>query len=299
MSQTAHRPRAHRPRTQIAAPTDGKRFGQCGKIHSMAASTDTYTAWDGSRYAGQPPDGWYLAADNRWWPSQDLIRAGGATTEDEAAPDLTPEPPPQSPTPAEVRPPRSGASQLPPPQSPSWAPRRPVPKPTMPPRGGQGQTPRRSLRPKRKIRPDLLIPLILFALFRFGGAVFDNEGPTLQPIPTFPAEQPTATTGPPRSTPPSSVAPVFGSGDLQVVITGCGSGTITGVAQNLGSAPTEFATAITFEILDGLPGGPPIETIETTIGPLAAGGSEPFTVSFPEPDDVPACQVLDVAQTAS
>ncbi len=28
----------------------------------------SYVAWDGNKYGGEPPEGWYLAADARWWP---------------------------------------------------------------------------------------------------------------------------------------------------------------------------------------------------------------------------------------
>ena len=28
----------------------------------------SYVAWDGKEYGGEPPEGWYLAADSRWWP---------------------------------------------------------------------------------------------------------------------------------------------------------------------------------------------------------------------------------------
>lgn len=28
----------------------------------------TYTAWDGQEYPAPPPEGWYLAVDQRWWP---------------------------------------------------------------------------------------------------------------------------------------------------------------------------------------------------------------------------------------
>ncbi len=29
---------------------------------------NVYTAWDDNQYQGPPPDGWYLAFDNKWWP---------------------------------------------------------------------------------------------------------------------------------------------------------------------------------------------------------------------------------------
>ena len=29
--------------------------------------SDNYTGWDGNTYPWPPPDGWYLASDNRWW----------------------------------------------------------------------------------------------------------------------------------------------------------------------------------------------------------------------------------------
>lgn len=32
-----------------------------------------YLAWDGITYEGDPPEGWYLATDHRWWPSEDII----------------------------------------------------------------------------------------------------------------------------------------------------------------------------------------------------------------------------------
>ena len=28
---------------------------------------ETYVAWDGLSYEGQPPEGWHLASDDRWW----------------------------------------------------------------------------------------------------------------------------------------------------------------------------------------------------------------------------------------
>ena len=28
----------------------------------------SYTAWDGNLYEWPPPDGWYEAADGKWWP---------------------------------------------------------------------------------------------------------------------------------------------------------------------------------------------------------------------------------------
>lgn len=31
---------------------------------------DSFVAWNGMSYAGLPPQGWYLAQDDRWWPSQ-------------------------------------------------------------------------------------------------------------------------------------------------------------------------------------------------------------------------------------
>ena len=39
----------------------------------MALEDDFYIAWDGREYAGIPPEGWFLAADNRWWPPRELI----------------------------------------------------------------------------------------------------------------------------------------------------------------------------------------------------------------------------------
>ncbi len=29
---------------------------------------ESFVAWNGLSYAGNPPDGWYLAQDGRWWP---------------------------------------------------------------------------------------------------------------------------------------------------------------------------------------------------------------------------------------
>lgn len=40
------------------------------------SSDDSYIAWDGARYPGSPPAGWYLAVDNRWWPPQEVIDEG-------------------------------------------------------------------------------------------------------------------------------------------------------------------------------------------------------------------------------
>ena len=38
---------------------------------------DSFVAWNGLSYAGQPPQDWYLAQDNRWWPTETV--AGSAT----------------------------------------------------------------------------------------------------------------------------------------------------------------------------------------------------------------------------
>lgn len=42
----------------------------------MDGERDSYLAWDGIRYPGTPPLGWFLATDNRWWPPQELISDG-------------------------------------------------------------------------------------------------------------------------------------------------------------------------------------------------------------------------------
>ncbi len=31
---------------------------------------DSFVAWNGLSYAGHPPQDWYLAQDNRWWPAE-------------------------------------------------------------------------------------------------------------------------------------------------------------------------------------------------------------------------------------
>ncbi len=31
---------------------------------------DSFVAWNGLSYAGSPPHGWFLAQDDRWWPTE-------------------------------------------------------------------------------------------------------------------------------------------------------------------------------------------------------------------------------------
>ena len=49
---------------------------------TVAPQDDFYIAWDGREYAGIPPEGWFLAADNRWWPPRDLIEEGDPSKPD-------------------------------------------------------------------------------------------------------------------------------------------------------------------------------------------------------------------------
>ncbi len=47
---------------------------------------DTYIAWDGLSYEGQPPEGWHLASDERWWaPDTGPDASPGADSSSEVA----------------------------------------------------------------------------------------------------------------------------------------------------------------------------------------------------------------------
>ncbi len=55
--------------------------------------SETYIAWDGLAYEGQPPEGWHLASDDRWWgpgTGPDTGPDAESSTEDEPAPVIDP-----------------------------------------------------------------------------------------------------------------------------------------------------------------------------------------------------------------
>jgi hypothetical protein len=174
----------------------------------MESADDSYIAWDGSRYPGSPPAGWYLAVDNRWWPPQDLIDDSGpgmATSYDAATPDVdrsstppTPDPRPLDPafgsaptTPSTSTPTSPSRPSTPPeletapPSRPSqdWAPesyddtrsrrREPTSAGTGPPRPTARS--RRRRRNERTIRSNpFFFLLLMFGLFRCASADFSQ-----------------------------------------------------------------------------------------------------------------------------
>lgn len=165
-----------------------------GYRKNVAKDDGYYTAWDGSRYLGPPPDGWFLAADNRWWPAPEAETPGPRHVEDEG-----PTPAPQ--TPSSSAPPdepvgNGNPAATPPPTS--WAPlpnerRRAGSEPGRPPYrpAGTGQSNRSgSTRPGRSAaggRPSLLgrvgvlrrfLPIVFFFVLFRGCDAFDQE-PTL------------------------------------------------------------------------------------------------------------------------
>lgn len=146
----------------------------------MADPNNTYVAWDGERYEGQPPAGWYLAADNRWWPPQELIEGSDepprdpeldayletsapvdpyvANPDDPFGPDPAHQNEYEQPAPPESWAPQSGTEARPPaPEHRLPQTRRPAGRPqaSSPPRRKQGRFP-----------VGFIIPMVIFGLLR-------------------------------------------------------------------------------------------------------------------------------------
>lgn len=81
-----------------------------------------YVAWNGETYQGEPPAGWQLAGDGRWWPAESLAAA---------TPPAPAGPPPAAPQPAPPQP-----------VGPQPAPQNYAPAPGSPSVGGPGPAPR-------------------------------------------------------------------------------------------------------------------------------------------------------------
>lgn len=63
-------------------------------------TSGTYQAWDGNEYQGDPPEGWYLGADDLWWsPGSGPGPKQPPAAPSNAAPPPAPAPAPPAPTP--------------------------------------------------------------------------------------------------------------------------------------------------------------------------------------------------------
>ncbi len=138
--------------------------------------------------------------------------------------------------------------------------------------------------------------MLVFAFFRCSTNSSGSTDITFQPVPTLPpttvaAEQPSD-----ASAAAAGGLQTFRSGDLEVMITGCGPGVITGSVHNIGNATSDFMTEITVEPTESSTVDQPRTiTVTQSIAPLQADESQPLIIPFgPELDGVISCNVIDV-----
>ena len=256
----------------------------------MTGAEESYIAWDGSRYPGPPPPGWYLAVDNRWWPPQELIDGGadrpqGARSEparglgqsarnNAADPTSLPRPPASAVRPEWAPTSADGSSQA----------GRREPKPVDPGvaaiPGGRPARPRsRSSRQvrKRRIRPGFVIPILIFTLFRCASDSNEQAVPDFQPPATVVATIPPTTSVPTTGVPGRITAERDG---LELTITDCGPAAITGEARNVGDRAASFEAGISVVRADDvlIQDDAREPSVTVPFGPLQPGETEAFDV---------------------
>ena len=230
---------------------------------TMAEETTSYIAWDGKRYPGVPPMGWFLGADNRWWPNKDLLG-----TQREADPSQTPattEAMPGATTSPAAASPRATASRTvaaatrwlappPPPSQRSSPAPMPATRPTAPPGPAQRRRPVPQTRAHPKAR--ILVGVVCaWTVLMIGIDLLDSVTQSDSPI--APSDQVTTTAvqaelpieldAPPTSALPASEvgtedrsaetlpienAPaeaVFVDNGVELAVTGCGPAVVTGL----------------------------------------------------------------------
>ncbi len=273
----------------------------------MTAAEPFYVAWDGSRYTGIPPDGWYLAVDNRWWPPQDIIDGGATRTDDPPSANA-----PESDQPSESRPPTPSDRPRPPATAvrPEWAPisadgpnrgesQGPEgapgpPDPGVPggPSGGQVGPRRRASGQGRRhrIRPGFLIPILIFVLFRCAAESDQSSAPDFQPSATVVSTIPptvSATTEDPGSF-------TVERDGLELAITGCGPTSITGQVRNVGDRTASFEAEISVLAANDEASGAAIDsTVVVPVRTLIPSESQSFNRMLPDEISEPiACEFV-------
>lgn len=171
----------------------------------MAPRDEFYTAWDGRQYPGRPPSGWFLAADNRWWPNTETIEGGtenitgpGSETVNQEVPER--QEPPEQPSarpeqnPPEIKqPPSSWAPESNPSQGSSAEPR-PQATPAAPPVARTTRSRKRGWGLRRfPVWPAVFFFFMLSRCGVFDGAA-ENVVPDDQPTPAI-AQDVTSTSG--------------------------------------------------------------------------------------------------------
>lgn len=297
----------------------------------VGVEDEFYIAWDGRRYAGEPPAGWYLAADNRWWPSQAVVDgdpgpavetgdggptsiptttrtptrspASRASSDHGRHPDPTPdlEATAGNPTSAHTgtaprRPPESWAPETgsaPPPQ-PTTTGRPPGPG-TPAPTGGRSQQ-----RGRRRGGIPWRFLIIGFVLYRCVASSFESEpAPSVIPAPTFgvPATTVAPTTGAPTTgavggftttAPPLDPA---SDPEVDVAISTCQSGLVTGTVENLGDDAQLVTIQVAITTADSEVGA------ETSIR-VEPGDSRPWIVTTGDTAAPEGCELVQFTTEA-
>ena len=274
----------------------------------MTGAEESYIAWDGSRYSGPPPPGWYLAVDNRWWPPQELIDGGAGGPEGARsgpAPGLGQSAANHAADPTSLpRPPASGVR-------PEWAPtsadgssqagrQEPNPVdlgvPAVP--GGRPARPRsrsnRQVR-KRRIRPGFVIPILIFTLFRCASDSNEQAVPDFRPPATVVATIPPTTSAPTTGDPGRITVERDG---LELTITDCGPAAIRGEARNVGDRAASFEAGISVVRADDvLIQDPEDPSVTVLFGPLLPGETETYDV--PLADELLGPVACDLAEVTT
>lgn len=226
----------------------------------MAYRSDSYIAWDGNRYPGSPPEDWFLAVDNRWWPSPELL--GDADSphaerpEDEATygsrqtPDrietAAAPPPPQA---TQTRPSEPQAAPE------SWAPdsspsSEREPSSSGPVAGGQrAQRPRR--RSGKKSGSRFFWPIAIFALFRLLSQCDVNLSDINSSEPLERDVEPTTTAERTQAEELPDGSVLFTADTATLLVRQCGENGLTGEVTSTEFFPTSVRFQIDAERMGG------------------------------------------------
>ncbi len=285
----------------------------------MTVDPDTYVAWDGMRYDGSPPSGWYLGADNRWWPSKDVPpedRVGDPPPPraTDAIPPAKPPSPPAGTSPPAPRRPANGYNAAPAPTAWAPSPGGQPPPPDGPPIAVGAPTPQRRIKP---IHVGAGALAVAFYFWGFGGGVdyapLDDTSATTvwfgdETIETFEGLDevtiefdPTTTTLPPpdpnafETAPPTTALTYLATdSNLTFEFFYCGDGFLEGLVYNTAGEP--FAE-ISFTVLFASPDGGEVLSFPLALSRSEADASMYFGVQISEEiENLPDCrtEIIDV-----
>ncbi|MGH1492014.1 MAG: hypothetical protein ACRBK7_21940 [Acidimicrobiales bacterium] len=290
----------------------------------MADRDSSYIAWDGVLYEGSPPSGWYLAADNRWWPPQEMIESGGqapndpydahqdetlggAPTHDQGPDDQTFGSYTSDPSTSGADRPGNADYQTPSPPE-SWAPHsgtgdgasqsRPEqrPPPILTPGVGPQRRPQRRSGRRGGFRPGFMIPLVVFGLLRCSSG-FDSGPATVEfPDEPFEIENPFEEEG--SFAIGDNWVEFSGEVDLYIEITDCGPTDISLLILNTGPDEAGGTFDVDLWFSERNPVSPELDGEAFMVEWRGFATGEPIETTLPIPDQVGLvgdCQVLDAA----